>query len=198
MNVWYTLFYFIMLIVAKPLFRVKGRGLEKLPDGGALLCANHSSNWDVALITAVCGKRAQLHFTPKASMKRIPLLGRLMNLVQVVWIDRDRPSDTAPIKKIIELLQKGEKVAFFPEGHRIKRDDENAAKSGAIMIASRSAVPIVPVYIPRNKKLFRKNRIIFGDAYTLGRVHGTEARAAAIETLAGKIKELGDSAHNEI
>ncbi|MDR3148851.1 MAG: 1-acyl-sn-glycerol-3-phosphate acyltransferase [Oscillospiraceae bacterium] len=192
MSAWYAIFYYIMFAAAKLLFRVKSCGTTALPDGGVLLCANHSSNWDIVLLTAVCGKHARLHFTPKASMRKIPLLGRLMELVQIVWIDRDKPGDPAPIKKIIGLLKNGEKVAFFPEGHRFKNDEESAAKTGAVMIASRSEVPVVPVYIPRSKKMFRRNWIIFGDSYIIGHVHGTEARNAAIEELTGKIKKLGD------
>ena len=50
-------FYHIAYIVVKPilslLFPHRVVGLENLPEGGALLCANHASGWDPVLI-AIC------------------------------------------------------------------------------------------------------------------------------------------------
>ena len=54
---------------------------------------------------------------------------------------------------------------MFPEGTRVQPGKEGDAHSGAAMLATRTGVPIVPVYIPRKKKWFRKTTIVFGEPY---------------------------------
>ena len=39
------------------------------------------------------------------------------------------------------------------------------AKHGALKLAERSGAPIVPVYIPRKKRLFRRNTVVVGEPY---------------------------------
>jgi len=42
---------------------------------------------------------------------------------------------------------------------------ESVAKYGAVKIAERTGVPIVPVYIPRKKPVFRRLKLIIGEPY---------------------------------
>ena len=45
----------------------------------------------------------------------------------------------------------------------------NEAMTGVIRMAARTGAPIVPVYIPRDKKAFRRVDVVFGEPYTVGR-----------------------------
>ena len=189
---WYKVYYAAVWLASHVLFRFRFIGRENIPDGSALLCSNHSSNWDVIFASVALGRNTPLRFTPKAEMKKIPILGKLMNLIGVIWIDRSKPSDMAPIRKMLTALNGGGKVLLFPEGRRIKSDEAEAAKSGAIMLASKSGAAIVPVYIPRQKKLFGVHTIAFGSAYTLpARMQGSEERNAQAEELMVRIRDLG-------
>lgn len=38
-------------------------------------------------------------------------------------------------------------------------------RPGAAMLALRTGVPIVPIYLPAEKKWFRWNPVVFGEAY---------------------------------
>ena len=61
-------------------------------------------------------------------------------------------------------------MLLFPEGTRIKNGvdkhgHESEAKAGAAMLAVRTGVDIVPVYIPAKKKWFRFTTIVIGEPY---------------------------------
>jgi 1-acyl-sn-glycerol-3-phosphate acyltransferase len=63
------------------------------------------------------------------------------------------------------LLKDGEQVCIFPEGTRVSAPDAVVAKVGAVRIAMRLGVPIIPAFITRNKKLFRKVDVVVGEPY---------------------------------
>jgi 1-acyl-sn-glycerol-3-phosphate acyltransferase len=83
------------------------------------------------------------------------------------------------------------KLVLFPEGHRISEGEAASAKAGAIVLASHSGVPLLPVYIPRKKRLFRYNKVVIGEAYTTGKIRGTE-RERVTDELMQKISALGN------
>jgi 1-acyl-sn-glycerol-3-phosphate acyltransferase len=191
MKFWYKVFHHAVWLFLHLFYRVKVIGGENMPSGPAILCANHSSNWDIIFLTCAFGSDTILRFTPKQSMQKIPVLGSAMNLVNVIWIDRSKPGDPAPVRRMIAAVKDdGDKLVLFPEGHRVKSGDAEAAKTGAIMIASRTGAPVVPVYIPRNKRLFRANSVIVGTPYILEHTSGAEARKAAANELMAKIAAL--------
>ena len=87
----------------------------------------------------------------------------------------------------MKYLKDGEKLLMFPEGTRHQDGDMGDAKTGCAMLAVRTGVPIVPVYMPAEKKWFRFNPVVFGEPYypqVVGR-KGTseEYRAIAAERM---------------
>jgi len=181
-----------MWIVLHLFFRIKVIGKANLPEGSAVICANHSSNWDIVFLTCAFGANNPLRFTPKHTMRKIPVVGSAMNLVDVIWIDRSKPNDPTPIRKMIAAVKdECGKLVMFPEGHRVQTDDAEAAKTGAIMIASRTGVPVVPVNIPRHKRLFSTITISVGEPYVIQHAAGAEGRKNAVVELMSKISALG-------
>jgi 1-acyl-sn-glycerol-3-phosphate acyltransferase len=192
-NFWYAVFHHAVWLFLHLFYRVRVIG-GALPEGGAIICANHSSNWDVVFLACAFGSRTPLIFTPKHTMRRIPLLGPGMNLIRVIWIDRTKPGDPAPIRKMIAAVRdEGGKLVLFPEGRRVQSDDAESAKTGAIMIATRTGAPIVPVYIPRRKRLLRTITVAVGEPYTVKHAPGTVGRRVAADELMSKIAALGES-----
>jgi len=185
---WYRVFHLIVWTVAHLFFRFEYIGRDNVPDGAAILCANHSSNWDILFLTSALGPRKPLRFTPKTSLKKVPVLGQVMHLIGVIWVDRSKPADAGPVRAMLESLKNGQKVVLFPEGRRIKSDESEDAKTGAILLAGKSGAPIIPVHIPRDKRYFRKQTIIFGTAYTLDKsIRGAEARRKHADDLMERI-----------
>ncbi len=155
-------------IVAAPIRffnRIKVSGLENVPkEGGYIVCSNHIAAKDVFLIGASFPR--QLRFIAKKELFSIPIISTLLKIFGAVKIDRGG-NDVGAIRKSIELLNNGELLAIFPQGHRYPGVDPRTTetKSGTALIAFRSRADILPVFIQtKNNKyrLFRKINIIIG------------------------------------
>ena len=165
--------YSILWTIIWPFFSLchpcRAIGKENLPEGGALFCANHSCLNDPVCLVMAVGRKCQLRPMAKSEFMNIPVIGWLLKKAGVFAVDRGK-SDVTAIKTAIKYLKSGEKVLLFPEGTRVKGGvdkygHESEAKSGAAMLAVRTGVPIVPVYIPEKKNWFRFTNIVIGEPY---------------------------------
>jgi len=167
-------------------------GREKIPEGAAIICANHSSMADPFLIAFVCGINSNLHIISKAELFRIPVLSAVLTKLGMISVDRDT-IDVKTIKKTFNYLKNGEKVAIFPEGTRSSEDDAITAKIGAVKIAEHTRADVVPAFIPRKKSIFRKVRVVIGDPYRIEKQEVKRVHDDYVELtkqLMGKIKAL--------
>jgi len=69
------------------------------------------------------------------------------------------------VKACFSILKAGKKLMIFPEGTRVKPGMTSEPKPGAVLFSVRGKVPLVPVYVPAGKKVFRRNVIVIGEAY---------------------------------
>lgn len=145
-------------------FRVHGR--ENIPAGAAVICPLHS-NWPDPFIVAVAmGRRNRVHPLAKEEASKVGLFRWVMEGIGSVFVRRGE-ADIDAYKSCIRILKDGEKLLAFPEGTRVHGSDVVPAKTGVIRMAAKTHSPIVPVYIPRDKKLFRRIDIVFGEPYTV-------------------------------
>ena len=143
-------------------FEVKGR--ENIPIGAAMVCSNHSSSFDPLFIAFAFGIDCFMHFIAKIELFRISIMAYIMRKVGAISVNRGM-MDVGTIKTTLECFKNDEKVAIFPEGTRTSEAEHVAAKNGAVKIAERAGVPLVPVFVPRKKKLFRKVTLVIGEPY---------------------------------
>ncbi len=160
----YRRLYNFLKIFVFLFFRIRCIGKEHLAPGPAVICANHSSNLDPIFLAFSAGLSHHFHFMAKAELFKIPILSHVLKAIGCFPVKRGQ-SDVGSIKIALKYLKAEEKVVIFPEGTRVKIDEAGEAKNGAVRIADQLSVPIVPVYIPRNKKLFHKYTIVFGTPY---------------------------------
>jgi 1-acyl-sn-glycerol-3-phosphate acyltransferase len=161
---WYRFFYPLFCTVMVIRFRLKIVGRENIPSGGAMVCANHTSNFDPMLLIYALGKKNQLHSMAKQSLFALPVLGWFLRAIGQISVNRNL-NDIAAVRSALGYLKNGEKVAVFPEGTRVKEDEAVAAKSGAVRLSERTGTPILPVYIPREKPFFGLTTVIIGKPY---------------------------------
>lgn len=197
--------YTILWCLAWPFFSLfhpcRGVGKENIPEGGALLCANHSGLSDPLCLVMSIGPRKQMRVMAKAEFMRTPVLGWLLKKAGIFAVDRGK-ADVGAIKTAIRFLKGGEYVLLFPEGTRIKNGldkegRESEAKTGAAMLAVRTGVPIVPVYIPPKKRWFRFTTVTFGAPYypkTEGKRGSAEEYRAIADDLMARIYAMGKAA----
>ncbi len=161
--------YRVLVTILRPLFcflyRIKVVGRENLDIGASVVCCNHTSWIDPVILALGIGPKYPLHFMAKKELFKNPVLNRLFLTVGAIPVDRGNV-DLATMRHSINLLKSGERVAIFPEGTRVsptaEQTDSDGVKTGVAMIAVRGGVPIVPIYLSRNKKLFRKTSVIIG------------------------------------
>lgn len=166
MNRYYLFIYGLLLPFLKLFYPRRQKARPALPEGAAIICANHSNLADPLLMAITFGKKHHLRFMAKIELSRIPLIGWLLRKAGVYFVDRGT-NDLNAVKTSLSLLKKGEKICIFPEGTRVHADESVDAKNGAVRFAMRTGVPIVPVFITRDKKLFKKIDLVVGAPYTV-------------------------------
>ena len=163
-----TRFYRGAYSVIRPIFRLlfpfRVEGLERLPEGGAVLCANHNHALDPVLVAVALPKDAGLRFMAKKELFRNGILRWFLLRVGAFPVDREN-NDVQAMKTAMKCLQGGEKLLLFPEGTRVSSEGDASAEGGAVMFATRTGVPMVPIYCGEKHKFFRRTRVVFGEPY---------------------------------
>jgi len=167
-------------------------GHENRVSGPALICSNHSALIDPFLIALALGIDMQIRVIAKVSLFKIPVVSFFLWKLGMIPVDRSTV-DVTSVKMSLSYLKSGDKVAIFPEGTRISSFDSTAAKSGAVKLAERAKVPIIPVFLPRNKPFFKRSKVIFGEPYYIEKLdekRTPEDYAKLSEELMEKIQSL--------
>lgn len=191
---WYKFFYAIVWPFVMLFYPMKFYGKENIPEGGALVCANHSSAADPFFLAFALGRNRQIRAMAKESLLKIFFIGKVLKLVGTFGVKRGA-SDIHAVKYALDELKKGEYVVLFPEGTRVKSREEGEPKTGAAMLACRTGVQVLPVYIPMKKRPFRINRVYIGPSYAMvteGRRANAKDYEAFTQELMDKIYDLGD------
>lgn len=176
------------------LFPIRMQGTEHLPqDRPVILCANHSSAWDPILFVAGIWTGYPMRIMAKKQLLEIPLLGKLLHNIGAFAVDRGN-SDIMAVKTAIQSLREGWNLLIFPEGTRVKEPGRAPVKGGAAMMAIRSGVAMVPVFIDTTKRLFHRVNIIIGQPYEpvyTGRKGTAEEYQANADEIMRRAYELG-------
>ena len=137
--------------------RVTEHGAGNVPrTGGVLLCPNHVSDADPAAVAVTCPRRTP-YFVAKRELFAIRYLGWWLRLWRVLPIERNA-ADRAALRRIEDLLKAGEAVVLFPEGGGNADGTLQPLNPGALLLALRAKVPVVPVVITNTGKVW-----VYGD-----------------------------------
>jgi 1-acyl-sn-glycerol-3-phosphate acyltransferase len=173
--------------VVKGLYRLRARGLEHIPEGGFVLAANHTSNFDPWPLGIPFLPKRQLRFMAKAELFN-PILAPILRAGGAFKVRRGE-GDVEAMRTAAELARAGEIVVMFPEGTRrkkgLRKKHEARPHTGAARIALTAGVPLVPAAIGGTDRLSRLGplRVAYGEPIDVSDLEGMEAkRAAAIAT----------------
>lgn len=166
-------------------FRLRVRGVERVPrDGAVILAANHASFLDPPLIGAA--SRRMISYLARESLFRNPALGWLLRRWQCVPVDPERPG-AAGLRAILERLRAGRAILIFPEGTRSFDGQLLPARPGVGLVVVKSGAPVVPVRVfgthialPRGQRRLRfcPLSVVFGEPMDFGALRA-EAEAAS-------------------
>ena len=183
--------------VVKGVYRLRAQGLEHLPEGGFVLAANHTSNFDPWPLGVPLLPQRQLRFMAKSELFRTPLAPILR--AGGAFKVRRGEGDVEAMRTAVELAQAGEIVVMFPEGTRrekgLRKKHVARAHTGAARIALTARVPLVPAAISGTDRLLRLGplRVAYAPPLDLSDLDGRETKQAAeiaTERLMTKIEEL--------
>ncbi len=173
----YNVAVFFVKIFYKILFFAKAEGVENIPEsGGMIFCGNHQTFHDAVVIAAFA--EVKFKFLAKAELFKHKFFAWFFKNVGCVPVDR-KGGDIKAMKTCMKILKEGNPLLVFPEGTRSCLHIADV-KSGALLFATKSQVPIIPVGIS-NLKLFGRTKITFGkpiyyDEYYDKKISGDEYR----------------------
>ena len=183
--------------VVKGLYRLRARGLEHIPEGGFVLAANHTSNFDPWPLGIPFLPRRQLRFMAKAELFN-PILAPILRAGGAFKVRRGE-GDVEAMRTAAELAREGEIVVMFPEGTRrkkgLRKKFEARPHTGAARIALSADVPLIPAAIGGTDRLSRLGplSVAYGEPIDVADLEGMDAKQAATiatERLMKAIEEL--------
>lgn len=150
-----------IFIYCKIVYRAKIVGTENIPRKGAILiCANHKSFLDPALMEATC-KRPDVRFLAKKSLANNKFLAHLGRLFGEILVEKDA-RDMKAVKEVLKAFKNNEAIAIFPEGTRNGLEKGESVKNGAAFFALNSDAIVIPAGIKGGEKPFKKVIITYG------------------------------------
>jgi 1-acyl-sn-glycerol-3-phosphate acyltransferase len=104
--------------IMRPWSRMSVAGLDCLPTSGpTLVLSNHDSYWDPIAIAVAARPRRQIRALAKSTLWKVGFVGRLMDSMGHIPIDR-RAANEAAVGTAIDALAAGACIGVFPEGTR--------------------------------------------------------------------------------
>lgn len=165
-----------------------------LKDKGFILAANHQSFLDP--IFMVVGLKQQVQYMAKKELFEKPVLGFLIRNLGAFPVSRGS-NDTSALDKAQEIVKSGGVLGIYPEGTRSKTGKLLKAKSGTIVIASKTGADIVPAGITYTKRKFLRKGVtvaygtpIKNEEINIGEGLSKEKLKYGKELLMQKIAEL--------
>lgn len=198
------MFHFFQIICTpfiRLFFPTKFIGKKNLPNGACIIASNHTSNMDAPNIAVHTWEKK--YYLAKKEMFKNKLVGFFARKWGGIKIDR-QGNDINAVKESLRVLKNGKKLVIFPEGTRNNNEnmEMGEVKQGVAMFAIKAKVPIVPMFILRKPKIFRRNRVVVGQSFELNEFYGrklsNEELAQATEIVAKKMEELREETLNSL
>ena len=138
--------------------RVRVTGLERIPSGTCLFVANHTSSADAPAVVGAIPRRIAILL--KQSLFRYPIVGQAFQLAQFIPVDRAKhDSAVASVEKAVDAMRSGQSFLIYPEGTRSPDGRLQEFKKGAVVLAIKAGVPIVPMVCSGAHLVMRKGSL---------------------------------------
>ena len=183
------------------MYRLQVTGIENIPDGGAVLAANHTSNFDPWTLGFPLWPRRQLYFMGKAELFN-PFIGPVLRAAGAFPVRRGE-HDVQAIETAIRLCKEGKVVAMFPEGTRrskgIRKKFSARPRGGSARIALAAGVPLVPAAIKGTDQLLSLSqlKVAYGKPIPVDDLAGLPPRDAS-DTLTERLMAAIEALHESL
>lgn len=176
-------FYRFARAVCRLILRILRRweviGAENMPPyGGVVVVANHTSYWDPVIVG--CAFERPVYFMAKEELFRVPLLAPVIRNLGAFPVQRGS-GDRRAVKMALQYLHQGQVVGIFPEGRRSHTGELLPPHLGAVMLAVRAGVPVLPVAVAGSRGLVGKVRVRVGKPVYLNEEMGKRPAREELE-----------------
>lgn len=147
---WFTwnIFKHLTKGLFKIYFRLRGEGMENIPDGPCIIAPNHQSFFDGMFVAVFLNDKINRNTYFYAKEKHIQKrwVKALANRHNIIISDLNKDVKLS-LQKLAEVLRMGKNVIIFPEGSRTRTGELGEFKKAFAILAAEMEVPIVPVSI---------------------------------------------------
>ncbi len=145
MRPWYRFCRLFCQLFFLLFFRGRVFHQERVPTrGGVLLVCNHQSFLDPVLATQALPRECA--YMARDTLFRNSHFRRLIESLNAFPVKRGS-SDVGAIKETLRRLKDGQLITLFPEGTRTPDGRIHEMQPGAVLLARKAKVPIVPTLI---------------------------------------------------
>ena len=149
----------VMFFVRAVGVRVRIKGRERIPQGVCLFVANHTSAADAPAVVGAIPRRIAVLL--KESLFKWPIVGQAFWSARFIPVNRGvRESAIASVEKATEALKAGQSFLNYPEGTRSPDGRLQDFKKGAVVMAIKAGVPIVPMVCSGAHRIMWKKSLI--------------------------------------
>lgn len=140
--------------------RVRVEGLEHIdPKQTYIFAANHASQFDIFVFQGYFPY--DFRWIAKKELFQLPVFGRAMHRVGYIAIDRSHGRQALKsLDNAASQIAAGKSVLIFPEGTRSTDGRLQAFKTGAILLAIKAGVPIVPIGFNGSHEVLPKGKLL--------------------------------------
>ncbi len=192
----------VMRLIGRVFYRVKVKGLENVPAGGAVMMCNHLSCID-AVVLQIASPRP-LRFVAFSGLAKNASMRFLFRALGVIPITPTKL--TKGVRLACAAVKRGELVCVFPEGAISRTGQLMELKRGFSLMAEIANVPVVPAMIDGlwgsiysfagNKYIWKSPRLMpthvcvaFGPPLAPAQVNRESARRAMLDLGADAFQE---------
>jgi 1-acyl-sn-glycerol-3-phosphate acyltransferase len=149
----------VMFFVRAVGVKVQVSGLERIPAGACLFVANHTSSADAPAVVGAIPRRIAILL--KKSLFSWPIVGQAFTLAHFIPVERNNhESAIASLEKATEAMREGQSFLIYPEGTRSPDGRLQEFKRGAVVMAIKAGMPIVPMVCAGAHKVMVKRSLV--------------------------------------
>lgn len=192
------IFWFFKIFFSIPiriLYPTKILGKKNFPKkGGAIEICNHRKLFDPVIVAVV--QRRRVRFLAKIELFKTFIGKIFFKGLGAIPVDRNKLSFSS-MKNVVKVIKKGKIILIFPEGRRNKSGDNlQEFKNGIALFSIMAKAPVIPIYMLKKPKMFRRNYLIAGEPVSLEQFYdkkpGPEVLAEANKIITSKMQNLQD------
>ncbi len=186
---------FIINLLCRLFWRVRVTGRENIPLSGAFVLAPvHRSNIDTMLACTVTPRR--MRYMGKDSLWKNSFTAWLLSALGGFPVTRGT-ADREALRRCVYVLQSGQPLVMFPEGERKSGAVVEKLFDGAVYVAIKANVPIIPVGIggselamQKGSKMIRPVRcaMVIGKPINVGTSDGTRTARSSVKTISEELQ----------